>query len=96
MSSTRLTSARNFLELSGECVASVMWMKAIRLKPSASPDEVGVIAGDHLLLFQPHPPSRALRGRQADEIGQLLVGQPAVVLQRGQHFEVEGVHLDHA
>ena len=58
--------------------------------------EVGVIARDHLLLLQPHPPPRALRGRQADEIGQLLVGQPAVVLQRGQHFEVEGVYRDHA
>ena len=58
--------------------------------------EVGVIARDHLLLLQPHPPPRALRGRQADEIGQLLVGQPAVVLQRGQHFEVEGVDRDHA
>jgi len=58
--------------------------------------KVGVIARDHLFLLQPHPPPRALRGRQADEVGQLLVGQPAVVLQRGQHFEVEGVHRGHA
>ena len=58
--------------------------------------EISVVAGDHLLLLQPHPPPRALRGRQPNEIGQLLVGEPAVVLQRGQHFEVEGVDLDHA
>src|SRR5262249_33442985 len=58
--------------------------------------EVGVVARDHLLLLQPHPPPRALRGRQPHEVGQLLVGQPAVVLQRGEHFEVEGVCLDHA
>src|SRR5215470_735509 len=58
--------------------------------------EVGMITGNHLLLLQPHPPPRALRGRQPDETGELLVGEPAVILQRGQHFEVEGVHVDHA
>ena len=53
--------------------------------------EIGVIARDHLLFFEPHPPPRALRGRQADEIGQLLIGQAAVVLKRAQDFEVEAV-----
>lgn len=42
--------------------------------------KIGVIAGDDLFLLQPHPAARALRGGQADEVGQLLVGQPAVVL----------------
>ncbi len=41
--------------------------------------EVGVIAGNHLLLLQPHPPPRALRGRQAGDIGELLVGEAAVL-----------------
>ena len=53
--------------------------------------EVSVVSLDHLLLFQPHPPPRALRGRQADEIGQLLVGQAAIVLQRAEDFEVEAI-----
>jgi hypothetical protein len=37
-----------------------------------------------------------LRGRQSDPVGELLVREPAVILQSGQHFEVESVHLDHA
>jgi hypothetical protein len=67
-------------------------MKAIRLKPSASPDR----SAWYLLLFQPHSPPRALRGRQPDQVGELLVGQPAIVLQRGEHFDVEGVYGYHA
>ena len=53
--------------------------------------EIGVVARDHLFFLQPHPPPRALRGRQADQVGQLLVGQAAVVLQRAEDFEVEAV-----
>jgi hypothetical protein len=58
--------------------------------------EVGVIARYHLLFFQAHPPPRALRRREADEISQLLIGQAAVVLQGCQHLEVESVYRDHA
>ncbi len=58
--------------------------------------EIGVVARDHLFLLQPHPPPRALRRRQADHVGQLLVGQAAVVLQRAEYFEVEGVNRYHA
>ncbi len=42
--------------------------------------EVGVVARYHLVFLQPHAPPRALRCRQAHEIGQLLVGQAAVIL----------------
>src|ERR1700743_2013216 len=55
-----------------------------------------MIARDHLFFLQPHPPSRALRCGQADQIGQLLVGQAAVVLQRAEYFEVESVNRYHA
>ena len=58
--------------------------------------EVGVIASDDLFLLEPHPPPRALRSGQSDQVGELLVGEPAVILQCGQHFEVEGVDVDHA
>ena len=58
--------------------------------------EIGVIAGDDFLLLQPHPPPRALRCRQTDDFGELLIGQPAVILQRGQDFKVEGIYGYHA
>ena len=56
----------------------------------------GVVARYHFLFFEPHPSPRALRCRQAGDIGQLLIGETAVILQRAQYFEVEGVHGDHA
>ena len=87
----RLTRSRKCLALSGEWVASVMCMKAITLKPSARRRD-----------RRDSPRSRSssssrIRRREhcdADRpttIGQLLVGQPAVVLQRHQYFQVEGI-----
>jgi hypothetical protein len=58
--------------------------------------EVGVIACDHFLLFEPRAPARALRRRQPREIGQFLVGEAAVVLQRAKDFEVKCVNQNHA
>ena len=58
--------------------------------------EVGVIAGNDLLVLQPHPPPRALRGGQSDSVGELLVGQPAIILQGGENLEVEAVDYNHA
>jgi len=58
--------------------------------------EIGVIAGYDLLILQSHPSPRALRGRQAHAVSELLIGQPAILLQRCQHFQVKRIHLDHA
>ena len=54
------------------------------------------IAGDHLFLFQPGAAPRALRRGEADNARELLVGEPAIVLQGGEDFEIEGVDVNHA
>jgi hypothetical protein len=37
-----------------------------------------------------------LRGREAGDIGQLLIGQAAIILQCAQYFQVEGINRYHA
>src|SRR5216684_3826823 len=43
-------------------------------------------------LLQRRPAARTLRGGQADPLGQLVVGEPAVLLEGLEQLDVEFIH----
>ena len=53
------------------------------------------IARDHAALLQKFYAAMAGRDRQADPVGELLHGDAAVGLQRGEDFAVDGVRAMH-
>src|SRR6185436_7841117 len=61
----------------------------------AQPDAValqhGAVGFDVALALQALDAAQAGRGRQADALGELVVAQPAVGLQRGDDSRVDGV-----
>jgi hypothetical protein len=52
----------------------------------------GAIAADDARILERRSAPRALRGRQADPLGEFVVGQPAIVLQCAQQLDVEVIH----
>ncbi|MOA24373.1 hypothetical protein D3C78_1450470 [compost metagenome] len=57
--------------------------------------EQGDLAGNVAVVFQLLDPPRARRRRQADALGQLLVGDACVALQFRQNTQVVTVELAH-
>src|SRR5690606_5574656 len=57
------------------------------------PVELGAVGADDPLLLQPHAPTRALRGREVDALGELVVRQPRILLQMGEQLAVEVVYM---
>src|SRR5215510_12675937 len=52
----------------------------------------GVIAADDAGVLQRLPAPRALRRRQAHTLGEIVVGQPAIVLQCAEQVDIEIIH----
>ena len=65
--------------------------KRQHVQPERFACEVGVVAGNYMLLLKARAPARTLRGRQTGDIRQLLIGQPPIILQGGENFQVESV-----
>ena len=61
----------------------------------ATPDgcrvDDGAVAGDDAGFLQPLDPAQARRGRQADPLGQLDVGQPSVPPELKQNFTINAI-----
>src|SRR3954471_20967970 len=58
------------------------------------PVEDGPVSPDEPVTLQPTDPAKAWRRGQADLIGQFVVGEPPIVLERTQDLEVDGIEID--
>ena len=68
-----------------------MWISAISDRPSAFGVDQRAVAGEDAGLLQRAHPAQAGRRRQADAVGQILVADPAVLLQHGENLAVVAV-----
>ena len=67
---------------------------ACSVNPMRRRIDVGVETPDHAELLEPPDPAVTGRRRDADELGQRVVGHPRIGVQRGQDATVDGVDVD--
>src|SRR5262249_13952863 len=61
-------------------------------KPERLRRQHGLVALDDAGILQRRSAARALRRRQTDTIGEVVIGQPTVLLQRPEQLQIEIVH----
>jgi hypothetical protein len=70
-----------------------MPISAISDRPSFFGVEQGAITGNHPGLFQRAHPAQAGRWREADAVGQILIADPAILLQQFKNLTIVAIQF---
>ena len=71
---------------------SSTWTVTSKPRPDRGGVDVGVVAADHAGALERAHAAQARRGREADALGQLDVGEPPVGLQLAEDCAIEPIH----